>query len=140
MVACSPKREDKPLSHSSEKVMRATLTVTGGFTGAAGKWEVDAASADQKMAVAPDKWQEFERLVNQAQAEHVFGQDYTKTASVVSPTSVPADMQTYELLIDGRSVRWTEPIGTGSAAAPDVVKALKSWITRNTKREPFRPK
>lgn len=121
--------------------MKATLVVTGGFTGIPGKWEVDPTSAEMKSMVTPGEWQVFENLVAQAQAERVFDEDYaTKATTTVGPSTVSADMQYYELFIDGKSVKWSEPSTSDPGAVPDVVKALKRWITRNAKRNPFRPK
>src|SRR5437762_3102336 len=103
-------RGEDAATHLSAKSMKASLVVTGGFTGIPGKWEVDATSTEKKSVVAPGDWQEFEKLVAQAQVERVFGEDYTTKSNAASgPLSVPADMQSYELIVDGKSVKWTEP-------------------------------
>ena len=121
--------------------MKASLVVTGGFTGIPGKWEVDATTDEKKTALASDDLQEFEKLVAQAEAEKVFGEDYAaKSSGAIGPMAATADGQTYELTVNGKTVKWAEPSPSGAGVAPNVVKELKRWITRNCKRAPFRPK
>lgn len=119
--------------------MKASLVVTGGFTGIGGRWDVDPTSAGMKSPLAAGGWHEFEKLVTQARSEGIFGEDYT-AKNAIERSGMVADGQTYELVVDGKSVKWTEPAPAGSAAAPESIRALKRWITSNAKRMPFRPR
>ena len=122
--------------------MKVVMTLTGGFTGVGGRWELE--SDTDKKGLKADRLDELNRLVSQARAEGFLGKDFTTTASdnkKVSgsmPGPVPADMQTYELAIDGQRTKWTEPSPAGAAAAPAIVESLKDWMLENAERQPYR--
>jgi len=150
MVACvafSLKAENPPAQQSNLRdFMKAVLTVTGGFTGIGGKWEVNLSSDETKRSVVPEQLGALQQLVAEARKAGVFGQDFTVASSMgatgsPAPSAAPgrADFQTYELTVDGENVRWSEPAVAGATAAPPVLKELKQWMMRNTKRQPYQP-
>ncbi len=125
--------------------MKATLIRTGGFAGVAAKWEFDGTSHGSTPEPAGPDIKEFERLISLVRAKGALGRDYTApssrgpSAGKPNPAEIPADLQSYELVIDGQSVKWTEPGPTGSGGAPGIVSELASWIMENAKRGPVRP-
>ena len=126
--------------------MKITLTVTGGFTGIGGKWEIDAASGEAQSGIDAVEMQSLTQLVAAARSAGVFGNDYSEMprrgaarAPVERPDTIPADFQTYELKVNGELVRWREPAASNRAAAPPIVRQLKQRIMRNTPRQPYQP-
>lgn len=117
--------------------MKVVLTVTGGFTGVGGKWETEIPVGGD----APAALNALQKLLETARAEGVLGRDFIAEPGSSSSTAsqgVSADLQTYELQVEGGHTKWTEPSPTGTKAAPPVLKNLKSWMMQNTKRGPFR--
>ena len=146
LTACPSKNsgtlpKESAARHQSMKVV---MTMTGGFTGIGGKWEIEAEKAKQR--VQPERVNELNRLVEQALSEGVFGKDFSKPSPVTektsgsAPNSVAADMQTYELSVDGQRIKWSDPSPAGAAAAPPIVESLKDWMLENAERQPYRPR
>jgi hypothetical protein len=135
---------EKARPHES---MNVVLTVSGGFTGIGGKWEIDTSSETLAAGVDPRQAKKLQDLVDQARTDGVLNKDFSKVAengktssgAATSTTQVPADMQTYELTINGERATWSEPAPAGAAAAPPVLENLKQWMFQNTKRQPYRP-
>ena len=126
--------------------MKITLTVSGGFTGVGGKWEIDAASDAAQRRIGAGDLESLAQLVAEARAAGVFGNHYSAAPTpAVAPASagpagpIPADFQTYELEVNGERVRWREPAAASTAAAPPIVRQLKQRIMRNTPRQPYQP-
>ncbi len=126
--------------------MKITLTVTGGFTGIGGKWEIDAASGGAQSGIDAVKMQSLTQLITAARSAGVFGNDYSEPpahgaapAPIERADAIPADFQTYELEVNGERVRWREPAAAGTAAAPPIVRQLKRRIMQNTPRQPYQP-
>jgi len=124
--------------------MKITLTVTGGFTGVGGKWEIDIPAAQAQRGTNPGDLESFAQLVGDARAAGVFGHDYSAAAqpgdaSVPArlPARIPADLQTYQLQVDGESVRWSEPAAENPAGVPQLVRQLKQRIQRYAPRQPY---
>jgi len=123
--------------------MKITLTVSGGFTGVGGKWQIDTASGAARQRIGSDELESLGQLVAEARSAGVFGNDYSAAAqpgaartSVAPPDAIPADFQTYELQIGGERVRWSEPAPASGAAAPSLVKQLKQRIMLHAPRQP----
>ena len=146
-VACSLKAESPPAQENiSRNLMKAVLTVSGGVTGIGGKWEVDLASDETKRGIASDQLGLLKQLVAEARKADVFGRDFsaapsTSASDSPAPSAAPglADLQTYELTVDGDQVKWSEPAVAGARAVPAVLKELKQWMMRNAKRQPYQP-
>jgi hypothetical protein len=144
-VAFSLKAESPPAQDKNSRgFMKAVLTVSGGFTGIGGKWEVNLASDETRRSLAPDQLGTLQRLVAEARKAGVFGQDFSAAPSqgasgspLASAAPGRADLQTYELSVDGEKVKWSEPAPAGASAAPPVLKELKQWMMRNAKRQPY---
>ncbi len=126
--------------------MKMTLTVSGGFTGVGGKWEIDAGSDAAQRRMGAGDLESLTQLIAQARAAEVFGKDYSAAPTAAgAPASagpagpIPADFQTYELEVNGERVRWREPAGASTAAAPPIVGQLKQRIMRNTPRQSYQP-
>src|SRR5438128_8142071 len=62
----------------SERALKITLTVTGGFTGIGGKWEIDAASGEAQSGIDAVEMQSLTQLVAAARSAGVFGNDYSE--------------------------------------------------------------
>lgn len=111
--------------------MKITLTVSGGFTGVGGKWEIDSASDWARQKIGASELESLGQLVAEARAAGTFGKDY----SAASPLP-PADSQTYELQVDGEGVRWSEPAPASAAGALPLVRRLKQCIMLHAPRQP----
>jgi hypothetical protein len=149
LMGCSSRKpsisQNETLPHDS---MKAVMTVSGGFTGVGGKWELDTSSDESRQNLKAAQIEEMAQLVSEARTEGVFGKDFSKAAqgsetsapsSTGSPAQVPADIQTYELIINGERVRWNEPALAPASATPPVIEKLKNWMLQNTQRQPYRP-
>jgi hypothetical protein len=126
--------------------MKITLTVTGGFTGIGGKWEIDAASGGAQSGNDAVKMRSLTQLIAAARSAGVFGNDYSEVPRrgaardpVERADTIPADFQTYELEVNGERVRWREPAAASTATAPPIVRQLKQRIMQNTPRQPYQP-
>jgi hypothetical protein len=117
--------------------MKITLTVTGGFTGMGGKWEIEAGSeAAQRTA----ELQSLAQLIDQARAAGIFGKDYSVTEpQQTRADEIVRDHQMYELTVNGERMRWSEPAPAGATAIPSFVRELKQRIMRNAPRRPYQP-
>jgi hypothetical protein len=121
--------------------MKITLTVTGGFTGVGGKWEIEAGSdATQR----PAELQHLVQLIDEARSAGVFENDYSIAPPHQGPTTAgrPADeiirdQQTYELTVNGERVRWCEPALASATAVPSFLRELKQRIMRSAPRQPY---
>jgi hypothetical protein len=119
--------------------MKITLTVTGGFTGVGGKWEIEAGSdATQR----PAELQHLVQLIDEARSAGVFENDYSIAPPHQGPTTAgrPADIrdqQTYELTVNGERVRWCEPALASATAVPSFLRQLKQRIMRSAPRQPY---